>query len=65
MKTPEQKSLVDMLTKTNWLLTAIVVLLTIGLIIDVLIYFSVINLPDYIYHGINAIYDRMGRMRVY
>lgn len=68
MKAPEnteQKSLADMLAKTNWLLTAIVVLLAIGLIVDVLTYFSVMNLPDHIYNGFNAIYTRMGQMRVY
>lgn len=61
----EQKSLTDMLAKNNMLLTAIVILLAIGLIVDVLIYFNIITLPDYIYHGFNAIYDRMGRMHVY
>lgn len=67
MKTPEyteQKSLADMLGKTNILLTAIVILLAVGLIGDVLTYFNIITLPDHIYHGFNAIYDRMGRMRV-
>mgnify|MGYP001111009683 CR=1 FL=1 len=68
MKTPqntEQKSLADALARTNWLLTAIIVLLALGLIFNVLTYFSVMNLPDYTYHGFNAIYERMARMRVY
>lgn len=68
MKAPEnteQKSLADMLAKTNWLLTAIVVLLVIGLVVDLLIYSSVINLPEHIYNGFNAIYTRMGQMRLY
>ncbi|MDE6571121.1 MAG: hypothetical protein K2L95_02810 [Alphaproteobacteria bacterium] len=68
MKTPqntEQKSLADALTRTNWLLTAIAVLLAMGLIMDVLIYSSVITLPNNIHYGFNAIYERMGRMRVY
>ncbi len=68
MKTPqntEQKSLADALARTNWLLTAIVVLLVIGLIMDVLIYSSVVNLPLYVYDGFNAIYKTITQMRVY
>lgn len=68
MKAPEnkeQKSLADMLAKTNALLTAVVVLLTIGLVVDLLIYSSVINLPTYIYDGFNAIYKTIIQMRVY
>lgn len=68
MKAPEnkeQKSLADMLAKTNALLTAVVVLLTIGLVFDLLIYSSVINLPTYIYDGFNAIYKTIIQMRVY
>lgn len=68
MKTPEyteQKSLADMLGKTNILLTTIAILLAVVLIGDVLTYFNIITLPDHIHHGFNAIYDRMGRMRVY
>ncbi len=61
----EQQSLTKTLTRTNWLLTAIAVLLTMGLIMDVLIYSSVITLPNDIHYGFNAIYERMGRMRVY
>lgn len=68
MKTTEytkQKSLADMLGKTNILLTAIVILLAVGLIGDVLTYFNIITLPGYVYHGLGAIYDRIGQMRVY
>lgn len=68
MKTPEtteQTLLTDMLARTNWLLTAIVVLLVIGLIMDVLIYSSVVNLPLYVYDGFNAIYKTITQMRVY
>lgn len=65
MKTPEQKSLTDMLATTNGLLIVIAILLAIGLIFDLLICSSVINLPEHIYDGFNAIYKRMGQMRIY
>lgn len=61
----EQKSIADTLATTNKLLTAIVIMLAIGLIMDVLIYSSVITLPNDIHYGFNAIYERMARMRVY
>ena len=55
----------DGLATTNKLLTTIVVLLVIGLVVDLLIYSSVINLPTYIYDGFNAIYKTIIQMRVY
>lgn len=61
----EQKPIADELATTNKLLTTIVVLLVIGLVVDLLIYSSVINLPEHIYNGFNAIYTRMGQMRLY
>lgn len=61
----EQKSLTDVLSKTNWLLTGIVIVLTIGVFFQMLTYFSVWDIKDSIYDGFKVIYDRMGRMRVY
>ncbi len=61
----EPKSMAETLATTNKLLTAIVVMLAIGLVFDLLIYSSVINLPLYVYDGFNAIYKTITQMRVY
>lgn len=61
----EPKSMAETLATTNKLLTAIVVMLAIGLVFDLLIYASVINLPLYVYDGFNAIYKTITQMRVY
>lgn len=65
MNTQEKNQMQNNLKLTNILLITIVVLLTIGLIMDVLIYSSMTDLPNDIHYGLEAIYNRMGRMRVY
>ena len=65
MKQNETKQASDAMAKTNRLLIAIVVLLGIGLVFNMLTYFNVADLNEYIGRAFNAVYDRMGRMRVY
>lgn len=54
-----------LLATTNKLLVAIIVLLVIMLVLNALNYFNMLDLSDYVIRGFNAVYDRMGHMRVY
>ena len=65
MKQNETKQASDAMATMNRLLIAIVVLLGIGLGFNVLTYFNVADLNEYIGRAFNAVYERMGRMRVY
>lgn len=55
----------DILFKTNNLLIAIVVLLATILVCQIVIGSNIVNISDYVHGGFGAVYERMGRMRVF